>query len=650
MRAIGQYAPLGKLIKLLSAVGLLVLAKPFPSQSQESVSQESVSQDSVSQDSVTTRVEQSSSLTRTWRNKHPAKLFKCWGRPDEIEVFQGSQRGVSEDNTGSLGSVHSPPDPVYISPQERGKKRPQERSRPFSEFLPQTLEWAVSLQDRDLKLSFRQNVTAEQVTWRHHACSTEKMFTKLDSVSNSMRSDATFLVPPGVRMVRITKSREVLRGENARGVKTSIKGVRQVVEDQSQLSKDWSQLSDESFDVGNSKYFFVNPGDQFNFTVSWQTQSIKDIQFEIDFEIRLLGLDLCDSEWFGANTNGSVSSLVSSRFSKDRILNATDDYIADLACLQSPATLSRIYHNQPAQVLTHLLRGVSREYKAFEVSADKSNASQSKYTSITALAETALLQISRHLLTDLFAFCYPQNVFDFQKTGNEAIIRLPGYLFAARQYRAIEHFLNWAPIKILSDFVEVLELLQAKDLTYAGVANQETKLAIEALELSVLSTLHAPYIVEEKLNQIPKVSIGKASQLKIVAALTEAKSAVDHLENELRRQLFLFTDRNPSKVAPQQLRQNIEKYKVAIENLRAALKDDIKWLSLSEYMDTFQMQFTRDLSFLNNDLLDISSDFLATYYDVSLGTGSSEDLIQYKQSQELYERVKACLLGTVIER
>jgi hypothetical protein len=585
------------------------------------------------QDQLATEVSVKSQFTQLWRNHHPAILFKCWGRPEEVEVYQRELYAQSTNNQGSSSES-------YIATA----KDYDFGARPFKAFTPQAVKWDSRLsKDRVLTLSFSQEVIPSDSYSKDHACNTQSMFTKLDAIANSYKSNASFYVPKDVYMVRVREIKKEVNSKTLHELNAVIDNAKKIVPDRKGGLN--SVESGSKFSVGEYDYFFVTPGERIDFSVSWISQSIENASFEVSYEIKLLGQDLCMNDYL-IDSNGSffdVSNLMQSTFSSEAFKNNPHDVIAGLSCLRSQKILAELLRGYHASDLVFLLSQIQNDFQQFE---SERRTLEDYYQISWVVTQMALLDISRTILSDLYVFCDTKTVYGLFPGEARKIIKVRGYHYAARQYYKMKWILERIPVLFLQTFVETLETLAEKNKSYKELASKETLKLLENLELSIFSApFRTPFLLEDKLKDLPETDINSAGRKTLMAELQQTKIDFDKLDSQFRKQLISFGHRLPKKVEAKVLKSAFEKYMVSIARVEKSLLTDMNWLDLEEFMSGLEMPFTRDMHKLNTELMAVSGQLLENFYRSNLGAGTSSDFIRYDEMNRMYKSVNSCLSG-----
>jgi hypothetical protein len=202
------------------------------------------------------------------------------------------------------------------------------------------------------------------------------------------------------------------------------------------------------------------------------------------------------------------------------------------------------------------------------------------------------------------------------------------------------------PVFFLQSFVETLETLAAKNKSYRELASKETLHLLENLELSIFSmSFRAPFLLEDKLKDLPDKGVYSAGRKALMAELEQAKIDFDKLDSQFRKQLISFGRKLPNRVEVNVFKSAFDKYMVSIARVEKSLLKDMNWLDLEEFMSEFEMPFTRDMHKLNTELMAVSGQLLENFHRSNLGVGSNSDFIRYEGMNSLYDNVNSCLSG-----
>ena len=572
--------------------------------------------------SVSTEVTVQSVFTQLWRNTHPSKFFKCWGKPEEVEAYQKDLKKTYRTKSGRFG----------------GSLVDNSRAN-FPEYVPQLGEWSSSLnEDRVFKLSFSQKVKKEQTSYRHHACSTERFLSQLDSIANTFKSNASIFIPEGIYLVRIKRLKFTSESSSVHELSSTVKNAQRVEAKNSALNLSLSQHH-----VGEYDYFFVNPGERLDFEVTWRSQSVGDASFQVDYQVQLLGQDECQKNlWDPVNSpQQDLKKLVEEKFSEQQFINDPYKIISRMSCLRTKPYVDFLLRSHHGSDLVKLLEHINHKFESYDNSQTKNHLF---YREVWVVVQMTLYDIARIVLQDLYKFCDSKLVFPLHSSKKAKPIKIRGYHFASRQYYKIRLLFERAPMELLDTFSSTLSLLEGKGLNYRAVVSSETLDILEELQFSFFQgPFQTVGLIGDLFKELPQVSVNSNSTKSIQKNLLVGMKLFDLLNLEFRQQLLKFSAQSLEKIDRQVFAEALSKYKLHLRNLRSIFEDDFNWFAVDKKLSLQRMPFARDLLTLNLDLMAVSGTLLKRNYGFQLGESTNSNFLRIKEMNKLYEDVNHCL-------
>lgn len=573
-------------------------------------------------DSVSTSVDLNSRVTQMWRAKHPFKWFKCWGKPDEIKVWQADLESDSSENSGSLGATYH---------NEDGKA--------FDAFTPQTADWRAILgADRTFTVTFSQDVTPEQTNYQKSTCTTNEYYSRLDAVSNDFESNARIVIPKDVYLVRI---RELKRVVNQK----TVNQFESFVEHAQRVEEDGIQRGDLQIDLGKQQYLLVKPGSHFDLSVKWHSESIEDADFEIAYEIKLIGQELCSENlWDPQTTTGrNIIPHVQKLFSSERLDSNPDEVIAGLACLRSPGYINSFLKENHGQDLVKFLGALSDSLADF---SRQEKVTDKYYREIWLTTQMAILDLSRNLLRDMNKFCDTRTVLELFENKPPQTVEIRGYHYAARQYYRIGLLFKQAPVGLLQDVAHILETESGVGTTYAQMATPEIIDTLEQIQYMIFQAPFRTYgLIRKQLAEMPKLSYADPNQAAIEFALDRGDQIFKELNIEYINQMHWLGNKKLQVIDARKLVQLVSQHASQVAELESLMQDNIDWFKLFEFDgNVSHTQFTEDMFTLNHDLMKISGELLEKFYGTKIGNLSDKNFVGITGLRKLYGEVDQCLM------
>lgn len=576
-------------------------------------------------DSVTTRVDARTDVSSLWRNSHPAKLFECWGKPDEARTWTDSEQTGSSANSGSVGAVHRPTGKAGF--------------RPYS---PQTLTWKSELSpERDFSIEFRQDVTESQTSYIHHKCSTQRFVSRLDRLENRLRSNARLTVPPGVWLLRVRKSVETFNARTKHDLKISITGADPVAEDSGASPLAGKPLP-LKLAVGDAEYLMVEPGSNVDFSVDWSTREPHGLDFRAKFEIRMIGVDECrrrlgTPEEFGRSANPDTLARL---FSIENSLDDPHGAIERISCLRNEDYLAALMYRGHGASLVRLYDGLNRGFLEWQ---RRRNATP-LFDALKLSTEIALLDSSRALMKDMLVYCSVDEVGDLFGAAPDRPVRLRGYQTMARAMARVKYLLDVAPLDLTAEYVALVEKLAAEGKTYReAAASPDSRRLLRELHDTLMDD---EFMVFEPVHRLltglrPVVS-GRAERLTAETAAAAALTASREFQEELRTSFARFGAGSAAPIGTAALRARFDRLRALHADVVRGLARDVEWF-LGATGDVDYPPFTRDLLILNHDLLRVASENLKIGHASKLSGRFAEKFLRLTETDRLYERALSCM-------
>lgn len=575
------------------------------------------------QDSVQTEVSMKAVFSQLWRKSKRSRLFKCWGGPEEVLAFQEELSESSKQDSGSYGKS--------FDGKTNGKN--------FDVYTPQTTTWSSAIsEDRIFSLSFSQKVTLEQEHFKRSTCSTEKFYTKLEAIANTFRSSASLFVPDDVYLVRVRRLKYNWDSKTVHALVATIKNGRTMVEDASTFDLDL-----ETIKVGEFDYFFVRPGERMDFQVQWQSQALEDASFEVDYEVRLMGQDMCNQVLWDSTKASTPNALelVRSKFSKEQLSTNPHDAIAALACFRSKSYLSATMRGNHGSTLVEALKFINSQFEAF--SQEALNA-EPFYREIWTSLQMTMYDVSRTVLSDLYSFCETRTVLGLFPGAPAEPLTIRGYHYASRHYYKIRLLLEQAPVDFLEVFANTLSRFAERKKSYAEISTPENIAVLEELQYSIFgSSFQTVDLVSDLLKDLPQTLTGQTASDLGQWQIQQGRKIFDQLDIAFRNQLEKIAQRSPEIISPYLFGKAVQAYKESLVQTRVTLASDIAWFTMDSDLNIMSMPFAQDMMTLNLELMAVSGSLLQTVHGSKLGVFAKNDFLKMDEMNQLYNNVDQCL-------
>lgn len=578
-----------------------------------------LSSTSVFADQVTTSVTLDATMSQLWRARHHSKWFKCWGEPDEIKVWEKDLAAESTELTGTLGLS-------FDNPEES-----------FGAFNPVSSEWVSELtDDRTFHLEFSQDLTTQMSKTFATKCNTLTWHSRLNMVSNTFKSNASIVIPPGVYMIRVRRTQ---LEETHLGLTSKIVNAQRVINDGT-----LAQAPETEVEVGTYDYFLVQPGQRIDFNVVWQSEVLEDAHFKVSYEIKMMGAELCaENLWDPEKTKGSaILPHVKSLFTKERLKSHRHEVIAGLSCLRNPAYVNSFLKENHGSNLVIFLKALGDtlvELNTEDVALGDFHAE------FMLTARMTLFEVSRNILRDLNAFCSIETVLLLFPDQAPLSIPVRGYQYASRIYYKIKLDLAQAPTTLLNDFADILAGLGKAGVTYAQAKKDASSNRLEDLHYLIFSgPFRTNEVVRTRLSLLPDLKSGATGAENIQAALARGDLIFSDLEVELLKILRAFARGDEIVIDATAFKKLAGQYKAQLAELGQLLQTDIDWFAIEGAGNFSHSKFTESLFILNNDLMNVTGTNLDYLFGKRLGLLSPTNFLQLEKMKALHREVNACIL------
>lgn len=579
-------------------------------------------------DEISTDVDSQATVSHLWRSSHPAKLFKCWGKPEEADTWTDKREGRSRgDNQGRLKT------------EARGDGKSG-----FQDYRPQSLSWKAELsKERDLSLEFHQEVTESQTSYIHHQCSTQRFVSRLDAVRNRLSSQARFQVPEGVWLLRIRKNLESQEGRTHQDLRASVSGVDEVISDLATM-KDGAGGRAVRLSVGDSEYLLVEPGSQVDFRVSWSSEEARNLAFQVKYQIRMIGVDECRHHFGSPVDFGRRSELESlaEDLRDDRVSKDPHTFIEKMSCLRNGDYLQSLMYSNHGRTLSARFMDLNQAFTEWLLR----RAAPKDFDVIELTTRMSLLEGARWLLTDFLIYCDVREVRSLFGLPAASTAKARGYQVMARTMAQVKYLLDVVPIELTESYVRLVETLSKSNQTYASSLTSRSS-------LSVLRELHDTLMDDEfmvfqpikhLLDDLKDLRSGRKDRNQAREAAVRAISASEKFQSELRVSFQRFGSRDPSKVDPRGLRRAWAELQNAHSAILQGLNEDLEWFLGNESQASLDYPpFTRDLMSVNQDLLRSVSDTLAATHAGKLEGRFEAFFLRSEETKQLYQSARQCL-------
>lgn len=570
-------------------------------------------------DEVKTSVTLDATISQLWRARHHSKWFKCWGEPDEIKVWENALAAESTELSGTLGLN-------FDNPEES-----------FGAFNPVSSEWVSELtDDRTFHLEFSQDLTTQMSKTFSTKCNTLTWHSRLNMVSNTFKSNASIVIPPGVYMIRVRRTQ---LEETHLGLTSKIINAQRVINDGT-----LAQAPETEVEVGVYDYFLVQPGQRIDFNVVWQSEELEDAHFKVSYEIKMMGTELCaENLWDPEKVKGTaILPHVQSLFTKERLKSKRHEVIAGLSCLRNPAYVNSFLKENHGSDLVSFLKALGDtlvQLNTEEVTPGDFHAE------FMLTARMTLFEVSRNILRDLNAFCSIETVLLLFPDQAPLSIPVRGYHYASRIYYKIKLDLAQAPTALLSDFANILVDLGKQGVTYERAKQDSSSKRLEDLHYLIFSgPFRTNDIVRTRLSLLPTLKSGATGAENIQAALSRGDMIFSDLEVELLKILRAFARGDKNVIDASAFRELAAQYKNQLTELGRLLQTDIDWFAIEGAGDFSHSKFTESLFILNNDLMNVTGTNLDYLFGKRLGLLSPTNFLQIQKMKTLHQEVNACIL------
>lgn len=587
-------------------------------------------------DFVETEVNIEAQITQLWTNEHPAKLFKCWGRAMQVELFNEPLKDTSNENSGSISLNH------------------HNTNQPFTNFNPITGSWTSDLsEDRVFTLSFNQKVQAQQTTYRHQTCSTEKMYSQLDASSTSFKSHASMLVPNDVYLIRVKVLKKNMIGKSVHQLDARVLKAARVQEDNSKV--DHSFKGDKGLSVEEDlQYFFVKPNDRIDFAVSWESSSASDASIDVQYEIKMMGQDMCERDLWALNSRMKPNlKELAELIQLDRPGADPHVAISRLACLRSSKYMGSLLYSHHATDLVDFLTELNNQLLQKQEQVNETAPPFLRELSI--VASMSLYDFAKTVLVDMSQYCDSRPVVIMTSGNEQAFGYIRGFHYAARHWHRIRLLFEQANsglIPLFESFSGLLKSAEDQQMKYSDINNETTLRVMEHVFLSIFgSSFRTLSIVEYLIKGLPLLRINKGNSLALMAELRKGVETFESLELEFRTLLSNFVAGADAKISVEKFNSKLESYKKSLQAVQALTLENMKWFEYDEsFFEDDGKQFRVDLlpvaeqmRVLNERFVYEIGKFLFDNFGHKIGNPEVIDFIQWGKITKLHQKVDQCL-------
>jgi hypothetical protein len=576
-------------------------------------------------DGLSVDVSSTSSVSHLWVRSNPAKLFQCWGGPEQAEANNdNSKTGTSNQNSGTL------------SDSFRGLKTG------FDPYSPQKVNWNDTLsENRDLVLEFNQDVTPAQRTYIHHLCDTQRFDSRLDGLTNRMAAHVRLTIPQGVRILRVRQNAELTTLLSKQRVKTAITNVATITKDALDSSEEPYSAAGNNvhFNLGEYEYFFVRPTDQIDFSVDWSNSEIRSGKIKLGYDIRLIGYDGC-GKYMDPDQPGVINSKA---FSFEAAQKDPNDFIERIACLRSPEYLSSILYNNHGRSLMSELAAISN------TAGQINSAGQMPFHDELSIATTmTTYDIAFRLLKDLSTYCDSVKVRDLFGLAPKSGVQVRGYYYVARAYARVKFLLALVRTDLMTTFVGTVQSYQQRGLTYQTALQSSKDLQVMKVMAGDLtdSDFEVYDDVRKALDVVPATDLGKSKRAQLLIGLKVAQDAAIDLRSEVQTMIGRLSTRQNQPVQADSLTSALGRFNQANDSVQNDLRDDVGWF-MDNSTSYAQSDFFKNMEALNNDILAQATGVLQNFTKRLSASNVNDDFLRTEQVNALVRSTNICLAGSV---
>jgi hypothetical protein len=575
-------------------------------------------------DGLSVTVTSTAAVSHFWKRSNPAKLFKCWGGPDNAEAYNDAPKtAVSQGpNSGTLSSTF------------RGDKTGYE---PFN---PQTVSWNDSLsENRDLTLEFSQNLDPTHRSYLHHFCATERFDSKLDGVSNTMSTKVLLTIPAGVRILRIREHKPESTFKSMTQLKTTItKAASMVTDDLDNSADPYSERGrDIRFEIGEYTYFFVRPSDQIRFEVTYTSEELRSGNMKAAFDIRLIGYDGCNRFADPAHPGAIDSQLLTFSAAKSN----PHEFIERIGCLRSPEYLTGLLYNNQGYTLMKELSALSDTASQIDSAAKLPFHDQ---LSIATVMTT--FDIAHSLLNDLSLYCDPALIREQFGLAPKEGVKIRGYYYVARAYARVQFLLNMVPTHLMQTFADTIQGYASKSVSYKDAirSGKDVQVLNELAGAINDSDFEVYDEISLALEVVPKIKLGNSTREQLGKDLKLSQAAAIQLRNEIQATIASLQARSTQLVSSDSLNAALTNFNRLNKAVHDDLRNDIAWFLDGSDNSIVKSEFFKNMQALNNDILAQAIGVLQNYTTRLSAQNQMADFLRVETTRNLIDRTNRCLL------